>query len=53
MATMARTPMITLMLAVPTARAISSPRKYEIPPYMPIQPMPATSAPSINRQNPP
>lgn len=49
MATIISTPSIAAVPAFPTSRAISSPRKYEIPAYMPIQAIPATSAPSMNR----
>jgi len=42
-------PGIAAVPAFPTSRAISSPRKYEVPAYMPIQAVPAASAPSKNR----
>jgi hypothetical protein len=51
MTTSTITPMMALVPAAPTACAISSPRKYAIATYMPIQAMPATSAPITKSQN--
>ena len=51
MATIKITPSHAFVAATPIAFAISAPRKYEIPTYIPIQPMPATSAPSVKSQN--
>ena len=50
-ATINTTPSTALAPTLPMRFAISSPRAYEIPTYIPIQPIPATSAPSMNTQN--
>ena len=51
MATMTMTPSIAFAPALPIRLAISAPKKYDTPTYIPTQPMPATSAPSMNTQN--
>jgi hypothetical protein len=51
MATIKITPSNAFVPTAPIAFAISAPRKYEIPTYIPTQPMPATSAPSMKSQN--
>jgi len=51
-ATITTTPSTAFVPASPIRLAISAPRKYESPTYIPIQPTPATSAPSINTEKP-
>ena len=51
MATITATPSTAFVPALPMRLAISAPKKYESPTYIPIQPIPATSAPRMNIQN--